>query len=90
MSEGQAAHREAEAHVDEGRPCADCSERSCATAEFPNGGGGIAIYPVCEKHKVIFQRRGVTGLPRIWMDCKITVMMSPYNPANSAAFKFVN
>jgi hypothetical protein len=57
---------------------------------FPNGGGGTAFYVVCRECGQLYQRGGPTALPNVWRDCKLTVLMSPHNPANAAAFRVVH
>jgi hypothetical protein len=59
-------------------------------AIFPNGGGGIAFYVLCRDCGALYRAMGLAGLPEVQKDCRITVAMSPYNPANAVAFKTVH
>lgn len=57
---------------------------------FPNGGGGTAMYVVCRDCGARYQEMGLDGIPEVERDSKLTVLMSPNNPANYEAFKTVH
>jgi hypothetical protein len=72
-----------------GAKCSECS--AIFTADrgdgkkliwFSNGGGGTAFHVVCADCGARAQELGLAGLPAVQRDCKLTVLMSPYNPAN--------
>jgi hypothetical protein len=58
---------------------------------FPNGAGGTALYVVCKDCAARAQKMGLEdGIPEVARDSKLTVLMSPYNPANHSAFRSVH
>jgi hypothetical protein len=56
---------------------------------FPNGAGGTAMYVVCAECGACAQDLGLDGIPEVARDSELTVLVSPYNPANDEAFKSV-
>jgi hypothetical protein len=74
--------------------CANCGAsitgKRHSVAIFPNRAGGTAMYPLCaDKCALLFKVFGLAGIPEVVKDSELTVAMSPYNPANRAAFKRV-
>jgi hypothetical protein len=75
--------------------CANCgislAGKPRTIAVFPNGAGGSAMYPLCaDKCGLLFKVFGLAGIPEVDKDSKLTVAMSPHNPANRAALKYMN
>jgi hypothetical protein len=85
-------------HTRRGTKCAECGtvftvDRGDGKrlAFFPNGlPHGVALYVLCKPCGAKYEKFGLAGIPEVQKDCKVTVAMSPYNPANRDASRSIH
>jgi hypothetical protein len=79
-----------------GAHCAEC--RAVFTADRGDGKKllvirddiAVSLYVLCANCWAHFQALDAAGIPEVVRDRKMTVAMSPYNPANAAAFRHMH
>jgi hypothetical protein len=73
------------AHTRKGARCSECSVVFTVDqgdgkrlAHFPNGAGGTAFYVLCKICGCNYERDGLSAIPNVQRDSKITATMSPH------------